>query len=91
MTSNELLMMFIKDAYSAPSGNPSKKTVLAVIKYVGKDEDLQQKISSSDWDGVLNHSATSRDKLVVEIETADIDRESVEYYLSEGEIAYKVL
>lgn len=54
---NKLLMMFVKDGYSA-SGKISKKTAMAMMRFVGADKKLQSHINSSDWKSVLNHDAS---------------------------------
>lgn len=51
---NKLLMMFIKDGYSA-SGKISKKTAIAMMKYVASDKELQQLVNECDNTGILNH------------------------------------
>lgn len=45
---DDLLKMFIKDGYSA-SGKISKKTALAMMKYVEKNDDLQRAVNNSNW------------------------------------------
>ena len=50
---NELLMMFIKDAYKSSTGKPSKKTVIAMMKFVAEQPDLQQIINNGDCAEIL--------------------------------------
>tara|TARA_R110000850_G_C9765640_1_gene446865 strand:+ start:191 stop:385 length:195 start_codon:yes stop_codon:yes gene_type:complete len=51
----KLLLMFIKDGYKSTAGTVSKKTAIAMMRYVQSDSDLQQLVNNSDWRGVLNH------------------------------------
>ena len=51
---NKLLMMFIKDGYSA-SGKITKKTAIAMMRYVATDKKLQQLVNECDNTGILNH------------------------------------
>lgn len=50
----KLLMMFIKDGYSF-SGKISKKTAIAMMKFVEKDSDLQRYVINGDNKSLLNH------------------------------------
>ena len=50
-----LLMMFIKDSYASPTGKPSKKTAVAIMKYVAADEELQGRVNNSDYKAILSH------------------------------------
>ena len=50
---NELLMMFIKDSYKSPTGKPSKKTAIAMMKFVAGQPDLQQLINAGDHAEIL--------------------------------------
>ena len=49
---NRLLMVFIVDGYKNTTGKISKKTALAMMKYVDSDKELQGMICSSDYKGV---------------------------------------
>jgi len=51
----KLLMMFIRDGYSA-SGNISKPTALAMMKFVRADKELQRLVNMGDWKSVKNYS-----------------------------------
>jgi hypothetical protein len=50
---NELLMMFIKDSYKSSTGKPSKKTVIALMKFVASQPELQQVINDGDYAEIL--------------------------------------
>ena len=52
---NKLLMMFIKDTYKSASGKPSKKTAIALMKFVASEPELQALVNNGDYDGVLNY------------------------------------
>lgn len=52
-----LLMMFIRDSYATRTGKPTKKTAIALMRYVASDADLQKLINMSDYKAVLNHEA----------------------------------
>lgn len=54
----KLLMMFIKDAYTSPSGRPCKATGLALMKYVASDQELQNIVNSGDAQAILKYRAT---------------------------------
>ena len=54
-STQELLMMFIKDSYASATGKPSKKTAIAMMRYVEADEVLQGRINNSDYKAILNH------------------------------------
>jgi pyruvate formate-lyase activating enzyme-like uncharacterized protein len=53
---NKLLMMFIVDGYKSRTGKISKKTAIAMMRYVDSDKRLQSMICSSDYKGVINHN-----------------------------------
>ncbi len=53
---NKLLMMFIVDGYKSMTGNISKKTAIAMMKYVATDNDLQRLVNNSDYRAVLSHN-----------------------------------
>lgn len=53
-TANELLLMLIKDAYSA-SGKPSKATTMAMMAFVYNDAKLQVAVNNGDNKSILNH------------------------------------
>lgn len=52
---NKLLMMFIKDSYKSPTGKPSKKTALALMKFVGSDQKLQELVNNGEYEAILNY------------------------------------
>ena len=54
---NKLLMMFIIDGYKSRTGTISKKTAMAMMAYVGSDNELQDMVGSSDYKAVLSHKA----------------------------------
>jgi hypothetical protein len=54
-STQELLMMFIKDAYASATGKPSKKTAIAMMRYVAADEVLQGRVNNSDYKAILSH------------------------------------
>lgn len=58
MTAEELLMMFIKDAYNG-KGSPTKKTAIAMMNFVSSDNQLQAHVNASDWKSVLSHKLKS--------------------------------
>lgn len=53
-TTEELLMMFIKDGYSA-SGKVSKSTATAMMRYVANDGRLQGVINNGDGKDILSY------------------------------------
>ena len=57
----ELLMMFIKDSYKSSTGKPSKKTAIALMKYVASDTELQRLVNSGDHNGILNHKPVTQE------------------------------
>ena len=50
----KLLMMLINDAYKSTGG--SKKTAIAMMRYVEKDPELQKVINSGDTKKILNYT-----------------------------------
>lgn len=52
---NKLLMMFIKDSYKSVGGKPTKKTAIAVMKFVASDQKLQNLINNGDHAAILNY------------------------------------
>ena len=52
--SNKLLMMFIKDSYKTATGKPSKKTAIALMKFVASEKGLQEVINGGDSAEILN-------------------------------------
>lgn len=54
----KLLMMFVKDGYKSQTGKVSKKTAIAMMKFVANNHELRDLVNSSDWKGVLNHKLT---------------------------------
>ena len=55
---SKLLMMFIVDGYKSQTGKISKKTAMAMMKYVASDGELFDLIGSSDYKAVLSHKAS---------------------------------
>lgn len=53
---NKLLMMFIVDGYKSQTGKISRKTALAMMKYVASDDKLTQLICNSDYKSALTHN-----------------------------------
>jgi len=53
-----LLMMLISDGYSNSSGRVSKKTAIAMMRYVGKDKELQRLVNIGDKSGILRYRAS---------------------------------
>lgn len=51
----KLLLMFIVDGYKSQTGKISKKTAIAMMKYVSSDSDLQMMVNNSDWAGIRKH------------------------------------
>ena len=51
----KLLMMFIDDSYKG-SGKPKKKTLLALMKYVASDSELQRAVNDGDSKKILNYT-----------------------------------
>jgi len=54
---NALLMMFVVDTYKSPTGKVSKKTALAMMKYVCSDNELHKLVLGSDYKGILKHKS----------------------------------
>jgi hypothetical protein len=54
-----LLMMFIKDSFSA-SGKVSKNTARAMMSYVYRDGELQELVNNSDGEAILRHKVSER-------------------------------
>jgi len=52
---NELLMMFIVDGYKTTHGKITRKTALAMMKYVASDEKLTNLVCNSDYKAILKH------------------------------------
>ena len=52
--SNKLLMMFIRDSYKTATGKPSKKTAIALMKFVASQEGLQEVINGGDNAEIAN-------------------------------------
>lgn len=52
---NKLLMMFIKDSYKSVNGKPTKKTAIALMKFVASDSKLQGLVNNDDHAAILNH------------------------------------
>ena len=55
MSANELLMMFIVDGYKSQTGKISKKTALAMMKFVRSDEVLGGLVNNSDYKSILKY------------------------------------
>ena len=55
----KLLLMFITDGYKSQTGKISKKTAIAMMKYVSSDDDLQMMVNNSDWAGIRKHVIVS--------------------------------
>ncbi len=51
----ELLMMFVKDSYKSATGSPSKKTAMALMKYVASDPELQKLVNIGDYNAITKH------------------------------------
>jgi len=52
----KLLMMFIKDSYKSVNGKPTKKTAIALMKFVASDTELQGLINNGDHAAILKHT-----------------------------------
>ena len=52
--SNKLLMMFIRDSYKTATGKPSKKTAIALMKFVASQKGLQEVINGGDNAEIAN-------------------------------------
>lgn len=50
-----LLMMFIRDSYASSTGKPSKKTAVALMKYVASDPELQKIVNNCDSKKILKY------------------------------------
>ena len=61
-SSQKLLMMFIKDSYKSATGKPSKKTAIALMKYVASDSHLQELINNGDNKAILDYKPMARSK-----------------------------
>tara|TARA_R110000851_G_scaffold270243_1_gene422898 strand:+ start:1083 stop:1271 length:189 start_codon:yes stop_codon:yes gene_type:complete len=57
---NKLLMMFIKDSYKSANGKPTKKTAIALMKFVANDGYLQQLINNGDHNAILNYNPNNK-------------------------------
>ena len=55
----KLLLMFITDGYRSQTGKISKKTAIAMMRYVSSDSDLQMMINNSDWAGIRKYAIGS--------------------------------
>jgi len=53
--SNKLLMMFIVDGYKTTHGKITRKTALAMMKYVASDDELSSLVCNSDYSAILKH------------------------------------
>ena len=58
---NKLLMMFIKDSYKSVNGKPTKKTAIALMKFVASDPELQGLINNGDHTAILNYKLESKE------------------------------
>ena len=61
MTTEQLLMMFIYDAYNTATGKPSKPTVLGMMQYVADDKVLSQKINTGLKKVILSHTSEPKE------------------------------
>ena len=52
----KLLMMFVVDGYRSQTGKISKKTAIAMMKYVSADKELSKLVSNSNYSDVLKHT-----------------------------------
>lgn len=55
ITAERLLMMFIYDAYNMRDGKPSKRTAIAMMKYVAQDRELSRKITNGSKPEIITH------------------------------------
>lgn len=53
VTSDQLLMSFIKDGYTTQKGM-TKKTALKMMNYVAENEEMQRLVNIGDWKSVAN-------------------------------------
>jgi len=53
-----LLMMFVRDGYATSTGKPTKKTGIALMKYVAADPELQRLVNIGDYQAILKYRAT---------------------------------
>ena len=51
---NKLLMMFIKDSYKSANGKPTKKTAIALMRFVASNPELQGLVNDGDHAAILN-------------------------------------
>jgi len=51
---NKLLMMFIKDSYKQANGKPTKKTAIALMKFVASEPGLQELVNNGSHAEILN-------------------------------------
>lgn len=59
---NKLLMMFIVDGYKSNTGKISKKTAIAMMRFIDSDKELQGLVCSSDYKSMLNYKLENKDK-----------------------------
>lgn len=52
---NKLLMMFVRDSYKSASGKHTKKTAIALMRFVAGSPALQALVNSGDHTGILNY------------------------------------
>lgn len=56
---NELLMMFIADSYKSANGKPSKKTAIALMRFVNSSPVLQCLVNNGHHAAILKHKLES--------------------------------
>jgi hypothetical protein len=52
---NRLLMMFVKDSYNSANGKPTKKTAIALMKFVANSPSLQCLVNNGNHAAILNY------------------------------------
>lgn len=57
---NELLMMFIKDSYKSANGKPTKKTAIALMKFVASEPELQNLVNNGEHAAILNYKLENK-------------------------------
>jgi len=65
---NKLLMMFIKDSYKQANGKPTKKTAIALMKFVASSPTLQALVNNGDHASILSYKIESNSLATSELE-----------------------